>query len=439
MPFCCICGCEMRASRRQHHHLAAAPGIQSEFAAAAQAPPTTAKEAPEEAIDGPAPSSIAARIAALRAGAAKRSPNARAPRFGLLLPFVTAESTAIGAAAAAGRALALSTAPSADAASEARVDFAPPPVAPAQPAADTATPGDDGPAVGAVDADSAAADTFSARASADAAIEGTADDTACDAPAPSLACWHVAACEVRENVFSMLQACSLCRCCHCGLIMVPDPFEQGAGWLCQDRVVCRYYYQASDMRQAAHREQLSDLEWVRKLASEPAVDRVETPGALLSDTSEQGEDHLVRAAFTREPHSLSVHSLQRGQTRSTGQPVQRRGSADELHSGVRDCLCTWPGNRREKGVYLASLHAHCCLPTLWQIWSSVCFWREFACQRGVAAYMLMNKALLNVRVHHVHRFRRCSVWACCATCCACTIAKSGSSIWSWRSAIPFAG
>ena len=247
MPFCCICGCEMRASRRQHHHLAAAPGIPSEFAAAAQAPPTTAKEAPEEAIDGPAPSSIVARIAALRAGAAKRSPNARAPRFGLLLPFVTAESTAIGAAAAAGRALALSTAPSADAASEARVDFAPPPVAPAQPAADTATPGDDGPAVGAVDADSAAADTFSARASADAATEGTADDTASDAPAPSLACWHVAACEVRENASFMLQACTVCRCCHCGLVIVPDLCEQGAGWLCQDRAVSKNYYQASDM------------------------------------------------------------------------------------------------------------------------------------------------------------------------------------------------
>ena len=127
----------------------------------------------EAAPASPVPGSIAAKIAKLRAGAAARSPDAPPPKFGLRLPFVTAESTAVGPAAAAAAGGAAASAIAADA-GPAGVE------APSDPPADGASDAAEPPAVDTTAPTSdAAGDGSAAEASSSSSpADGVADDSA---------------------------------------------------------------------------------------------------------------------------------------------------------------------------------------------------------------------------------------------------------------------
>jgi hypothetical protein len=175
-------------------------------AAATEATPAADTEAPQAAPAGPAPGSIAAKIAALRAGAAKRSPDAPPPKFGLRLPFVTAESRAVGSAAA-------STAPT--------PIVSAPPVAPAAAAAAvlvqspaTIDTVGDAPAADVADDGGPATDTATASASMGDANGSAAADAHDATPAPSPV--RIVARQVRGNSLLALPSVLAQRCVFYG-------------------------------------------------------------------------------------------------------------------------------------------------------------------------------------------------------------------------------
>ena len=177
---------------------ASAEARPAETATAEANPAAADTEEPQAAPAGPAPGSIAAKIAALRAGAAKRSPDAPPPKFGLRLPFVTAESRAVGSAAAAAAPGPTVSAPRAAPAAAASAD-------PEQSPAITGTAGD-GPAADGADNNGSAADTAAASA-AEVDVNGSAAADASDAtPAPSPV--RIVARQVHDNSFFALPLAS---------------------------------------------------------------------------------------------------------------------------------------------------------------------------------------------------------------------------------------
>ena len=142
---------------------ASAVGSSTEAAGGVTKEQPTKSEASETAPASPVPGSIAAKIAKLRAGAAARSPDAPPPKFGLRLPFVTADSQAVGHAAAVGGGSAAVTSAVAEDAGAATVEA---------------------PHDGTVTTDTAPAELPAVNTTA-SATDGAGDDSAVEAAAPS--------------------------------------------------------------------------------------------------------------------------------------------------------------------------------------------------------------------------------------------------------------
>ena len=95
------------------------------------------------------------------------------------------------------------------------------------------------------------------------------------------------------------------------------------------------------------RDELSTLEWVRELESQPYMEQVLTAGALLSKTSVLPEDHIVRACSCSSRYNKDrSHERQQELARSA---VQSRSS---VQSGL---------------VLLRSLHVACSSRRSWML------------------------------------------------------------------------